>query len=82
LHKELEMKKDIVKWIYTFFLLTATIGWSAFCVLTIKSALSAPTQQNVLEVAGVTVLLGALITWCGNVNQYWFRKKDPPADNT
>ena len=68
---------DKAKWVYTYVLLLVTIGWAVFCVLTIKNALATPTQLSVLEVAGVTVLLGALIAWNANVNQYWFRKKKP-----
>lgn len=75
---------DKAKWVYTFFLLLVTIGWAAFCVITIRDAVTTPTSTSVLEVAGVTVLLGALIAWNGNVNQYWFRKKpkdEPPPQS-
>lgn len=73
------MKGDGMKWAYTFFLMLLTIGWAAFCVVTIKDALAMPTQQNVLEVAGVTVLLGALISWNALIVQFWFRKKSPQS---
>jgi len=76
------MKPEWMKWVYTFFLLIATIGWAVFCVIIVRNALTAPTQLGILEVAGVTVLLGALIAWNANVNQYWFRKKTPPPVKT
>ena len=69
--------RDLAKWIYTYVLLLCTIGWAVFCVIIIKNATATPTSTSVLEVAGVTVLLGALIAWNANVNQYWFRKKTP-----
>ncbi len=72
------MKKDMMKWLYTFVLLFSTLGWAVFCVVVIRSILKEPTGAGVLEAAGVSVLLGALITWNGAVNQFWFRKKSPP----
>ncbi len=38
---------------------------------------------DIIMVAGTGVLLGALIGWVGNVNQYWFRKakKNKPNDD-
>lgn len=71
------MLADKMKWVYTFFLLLVTIGWAAFCVFVAKEAMASPTATGILEVAGVTVLLGALIAWNANVNQYWFRKSTP-----
>ena len=71
------MTLEKMKWVYTFFLLIVTIGWSVFCVLVVKNALAEPTEQGILQVAGVTVLLGALIGWNAIVVQYWFRKKTP-----
>lgn len=75
------MKNDGMKWAYTFFLLLLTVGWAAFCVIIVSRALAQPTAHNTLEVAGVSALLGALIAWCGNVNQYWFRKKPTKEDD-
>lgn len=73
-------KGDKMKWLYTFVLLGVTIGWARFCVLVVLDTMAAPTPIGVLEVAGVTVLLGALISWNANVNQYWFRKKAPAEE--
>ena len=73
------MKSEKMKWVYTFILLFLTILWAAFCVKTVKEAMAAPTAMTVLEVAGVGPLLGALITWCGDVKQFWFRKSTPVA---
>ena len=68
---------DIMKWIYSFVLLLATIGWAVFTVLICKDAVDNPTSINVIETAGASVLMGALITWNGLVIQHWFRKKNP-----
>lgn len=65
-----------MKWVYSFILLAATLGWAAFCVVIVRNAVVNPTELNVIEASGTSVLLGALITWCGTVNQHWFRKKD------
>ena len=67
-----------LKWAYTFFLLILTVAWAVFTILAVYQALANPNPINVLEASGSSVLLGAMIAWCGNVNQYWFRKKDPP----
>ena len=66
----------VMKWIYTFVLLGSTIFWAIYCVNTVKCAIADPTDINIMEAAGVSVLLGALIAWNGTVNQHWFRKKD------
>jgi hypothetical protein len=66
---------DKMKWIFTFFIVSATIGWAAFLVKTVEQTMLSPTPINVLEVSGVSILLGAMINWCGNAIQFWFRKK-------
>lgn len=76
------MKDAKIKWVYTFFLLIITILWAMFCVWTVKKAMSNPTPVSVLEVAGVGPLLGALITWCGDVKQFWFRKQPSNTPDT
>ena len=68
---------DTAKWIYTFLLLVSTIGWAVFVTVIVRDAIANPTTAGVLEAAGTSVLLGALIAWNGNVNQHWFRKKTP-----
>ena len=65
-----------MKWIYTFVLLGLTVYWAIFLISTVKCALAEPTEINILETTGVSVLLGALIAWNATVNQHWFRKKD------
>ena len=70
-------KNLIVKWVYTFMLLGATIWWGYFCLNTITAAMTEPTQGNVLAVAGVSGLMGALLTWNALIIQHWFRKKTP-----
>jgi hypothetical protein len=73
------MKGDNWKWIFTFFVLSITIGWAVFLVETVKNAANNPTSGGVIEASGVGVLLGALITWVGITVNYFFRKK-PPTD--
>jgi hypothetical protein len=73
------MKGDKMKWLYTFVLLLATIGWAVFAVTIVKSTMATPTPIGVLEASGVSVLLGALISWNADVNRYWFRKKPPQS---
>lgn len=75
-------KGDLPKWVYTFFLLIATLWWARFLVVVVREAIAQPNAERILGVAGVGVLLGALITWNGVTNTYWFRKKpkdqEPP----
>ena len=66
-----------MKWVYTFFLMLIMLGWAVFSVMVVMNAMADPTPASVLEASGTTVLLGALIAWNANVNQYWFRKKLP-----
>lgn len=66
-----------MKWVYTFVLMAVTVGWAVFSVIVVAGALAEPTALSVLEASGTSVLLGALIAWNANVNQFWFRKKTP-----
>lgn len=76
-------KLEKMKWAYTFVLLGATLGWAIFLVFVVWNALMrGPEPSDVIAAAGVGVLLGALIAWNGNVNQYWFRKKNPVTKPT
>ena len=75
------MKGDRPKWAFTFTLLALTIAWAVFCVLLVKSIMSNPTSSGVIETAGVTGLLGAMIGWNANVIQYWFRKSPLEVKN-
>lgn len=63
------------KWVYSYVLLGLTIAWAIFAVNTTRACMVNPTPFNILEVSGTNVLLGAMITWCSDVKQYWFRKK-------
>jgi len=75
--------KEKMKWLYTFFLLIVTLGWAVFLVFIVWDALTfGPEPVDVVAAAGVGVLLGALIAWNGNVNQFWFRKKSPEEKPT
>lgn len=73
--------KEKMKWIYTFVLLSALIGWAMFLVFIVKGAVTAPEPVDVIAAAGVGVLLGALIVWNGNINKHWFGgEKKPPEE--
>lgn len=74
------MYDDRYKWAYTFVLLLVTIFWSVFTVFIVRDALHEPSTIGVIEASGTSVLLGALIAWNGNVNQYYFRKKPNEID--
>ena len=68
------------KWLYTFVLLIFTLLWAAYCVETVRNVVMSPDAAGVLEASGTSVVLGALIAWNGNVNQYWFRKRPGDSD--
>ena len=72
-------KGDLPKWLYTFFLLVATLWWARFLVSVVRQTIAQPTGDKIIEVAGVALFLGALITWNGVTNTYWFRKQ-PKAE--
>lgn len=78
-------KGDLPKWVYTFVLLGATLAWAWFAVNIVAATLASPTSLGVLETSGASTLLGALIAWNANVNQFWFRKaapKEEPPETT
>ncbi len=71
------MEGDKFKQVYSFFVLAITVLWAAFCVWITYRAVSELQATDVLASAGANVLLGALLNWCGNINQYWFRRAKP-----
>ncbi|GAI68134.1 hypothetical protein ES703_71939 [subsurface metagenome] len=76
---ETGMIRDIIKWVFTFTMIGVTVGWGVFCVNTIFAAMQEPiAASDVLATAGVSALMGALITWDALIVQFWFRKK--PSD--
>lgn len=68
---------DKFKWLYSFTLLVVTIFWAAFCVDVVIRTINYPTAEGVIVASGTSILLGALITWNGQVITHWFRKKTP-----
>jgi cation transporter-like permease len=70
------------KWGYTFVLLFVTIIWAGISVFVVYRAMNQPNGLSVLEASGTSILLGALIVWNGNVNQFWFRKRPSDPDIT
>ena len=71
------MESEHFKQIYSFVLLGATILWAGFCVWITYKACAEKQVVDILASAGANVLLGALINWNGNINQFWFRKAKP-----
>ena len=71
------MNDEKFKQVYSFFVLGVTIGWAVFCVWITYRACAELQAVDVLASAGANVLLGALINWVGNVNQFWFRRAKP-----
>lgn len=70
--------KSKMKWVYTFSLLIATIGWAVFTVKIVMAAMVEPTSLNVIEASGTSVLLGALIAWNGTAVKHWFGGEEQP----
>ena len=72
----MRLTEGLMKWIYTFVLLGATIWWAVFTVQAVDSAIDyLGDPSKILEASGASLLMGALIVWNGNVNQHWFRKR-------
>lgn len=72
------MKGDIPKWLYTFALLASTLWWAYHTLDVAKTLPAQPSGGNIFELTGVSMLLGALITWSSTIIMHWFRKA-PPA---
>jgi len=72
-----------MRWLYTFILLLATIGWGYLLLWTVERAVASKATVDIIGTAGVGTMLGVLLTLNVNVNQFWFRKKSPdePAGN-
>ena len=68
------MKDDWLKWIYTFVLLGATLGWGVFCLECVKWAITSGATVDIIAAAGVNVVLGVMLAMAKDVNQFWFRK--------
>jgi len=68
------MTDNHFKQLYAFVLLILTILWGAFAVMVTYRAVISAEAKDVILSAGVDTLLGALIVWTGNVNQFYFRK--------
>jgi len=74
------MDNEQFKQKYSIILLLLTIVWASFCVFITYFAVADKSTPDILASAGANVLLGALINWMGNVNQFWFRKAKPKND--
>jgi hypothetical protein len=67
----------MIKWVYSFTVLAATIGWGVYTLEAIINSVDTPSAREAMGASGASFLMGALIVWNGNINQYWFRKKGP-----
>ena len=78
------MNDEQFKQRYSIVLLVLTLLWASFCVFITYRAITEQGTADILVTAGANVLLGALINWMGNVNQFWFRKAKPnvPSPST
>lgn len=71
------MKGDLPKWLFTFTLLLVIIGWAFVCLQVVSNSLQSPTPSDILATAGVSGVMGSLLTWETLMIQYWFRKAAP-----
>lgn len=69
------MKGDGWKWVYSFVMLIATVGWACFTMTVVRSAIAEPSVIGILEASGTNILLGALIGWNTTIVYHWFRKR-------
>jgi len=63
------------KEIYAFVVLGLTIAWAVFTVWITYRAVVTLNIANIVASSGAGILLGALVVWNGNINQFYFRKK-------
>ena len=68
------MKDESFKQLYAFVNLGITVIWAGFCVWITYRAVMSKLAVDILVSAGANTLLGALIVWNGNINQFFFRK--------
>jgi hypothetical protein len=67
---------DIMKWIFSFVMMGLTVGWGIFSVNVVFSAFQLPIESvDVIAAAGVSGVMGSLLTFDALIVQYWFRKK-------
>lgn len=71
------MPYKLVKWSYAFAMLGATLFWAYVSLNRLEQALATGLPTDVLVSSVVSVLLGALITWEGQVVTFYFRKSGP-----
>ena len=74
------MSSERFKQIYAFVNLGLMLAWAGFCVWITFQAVASKLATDVLAAAGANLLLGALIAWNGNINQFYFRKAKPNED--
>lgn len=73
------MGDNKMKWVCTFALMGFIGWWGYYTVMVTYRALAELQAVNVMEVAGASGLLGALITLLTLAIQYWFRKANPSS---
>ena len=66
---------ETMKWLYSFVILLLTVAWGLFSVYMTWNAVIAKTEVSIMSAAGADVLMGALLTWNGQIVIHWFRKR-------
>ena len=66
---------ETMKWLYSFVILLLTVAWGFFSVYMTWNAVIAKTEVSIMSAAGADVLMGALLTWNGQIVTHWFRKR-------
>lgn len=71
-----DLIRDIIKWLFTFTVLFATLWWGKFCIDTFVGFAQAPEVNSAEAILGMIkgAIEGALITWTGLCVQFFFRK--------
>ena len=76
------MQDEKFKQLYAFFSLIMTLIWAAFCVLITYRALLNKEAIDILASSGANTMLGAMLVWNGNINQFFYRRERPATPDT
>lgn len=76
------MTDDRFKHWYSFAVLFLTVAWAVFTVWITFKAIATLDVAEVVTASGANLLMGALIVWNGNINQFYFRKRPSQKGET
>lgn len=71
------LKGDGPRWLYAFAMLFITVGWAAYVLQVVRWTIKEPDIANILQLAGVSAVQGALNTLLTLTVQFFFRKAPP-----